>query len=111
MHGRENEVARVRRRHGGLDGLRIAHFAQENYIRVFTESGAHRFGEGIGINTNLALCDNGALFGKEKFDWVLDGDDVLAAREIDAVDERGECRGFTASGGAGQQYQTPLQLS
>ena len=45
------------------------------------------------------------------FDRVFDGDDVLGAQGIDAVDHGGKRGGFTGTGGAGGENQAALLLA
>jgi hypothetical protein len=56
------------------------------------------------------LLDDGAAVGVLVFDGVFDGDDVVAAAGVDALDERGHGGGFAASGGAGEEDEALTAL-
>ena len=47
----------------------------------------------------------------QKFDRVFDGDDVLGARRVDAIDHRGQRRRFAGAGDAGDQHQAARHVA
>ncbi len=93
---------------GGGNGFEVAHFADQNYVGVLTKSGAQRGREVRGVHFHFALVDEAALVAMQKFDGVFDGDQVIGAVGVDAVDHGGEGGGLTGTGGAGDQHQPAL---
>src|SRR5262249_36960751 len=85
-----------------------AHFADEDYVRVLTQGSAQRGGKRRGIYFDFALIDETFLIAMQIFDRVLDGDDVLGAQGVDAVNHGGERGGLTGAGGAGGENQPAL---
>jgi hypothetical protein len=55
-----------------------------------------------------ALIDETLFIAVQIFDRVFDGDDVLGAQRIDAINHRGERGGFAGTGGAGGENQAAL---
>src|SRR5579862_3903482 len=88
----ENKMARRRGGERQLDGLQVAHFADENDIRVFTKRAAQRRGERLGVDANLAMIDETLLAAMNKLDRVFHRDDVILAMEIRVIDHRRERR-------------------
>ncbi len=89
----------------GADGFQIAHFADQDHIRILTERSAQRRRERWRIHFDLALVDVTLLVAVQEFDGVFDGDDVLGARRVYAVDHRGQGRRFTGARDACDQHQ------
>jgi hypothetical protein len=77
---------------GGPDRLHVAHLADEDHVGVLAQGGLEGHGEGLGVRAELALVDQAPLVRVEELDRVLDGHDVLVARLVDLVDQRGERR-------------------
>ena len=75
----EDKVARFRGGDGHLHRLQVAHFTDEDHVRVFAESGAQGVLELLGVLPDFALIDDAELVVVQVFDRVLDRDDVLAA--------------------------------
>ena len=70
--------------------------------------GAQRGRERGRVHFDFALIDEALFVAVQIFDRVFDGDDVLGAQRIDAVNHGGERGGFTGTGGAGGQDQAAL---
>jgi hypothetical protein len=60
----------------GLDGLVVAHLADEDDVGVLAHRGAHRGDEVLGVDPDLALVDHRQLVEVQHLDRVLDRDDV-----------------------------------
>ena len=88
-----------------LDGLEIAHFADQDDVGVLPQHVLQRLGEAVRVGEHLALVDHRVLVLVHELDRVLDGDDVLGARVIDLVDHRRERRRLAAAGRAGDAIQ------
>ena len=106
---REHEVARLRRVERDRHGLGVAHFADENHVRVLAERGAQRRGKARRVVADLPLADQAADVVVSELDRVLDRDDVVVPRAIDVVDHRRERGGLTRAGDARDQ-QEPAAL-
>ena len=53
----EDQVAGLGRRDGGLHRLEVAHFADQDHVRVLAQAAAQRLGEGRHVDADLALGD------------------------------------------------------
>src|SRR4029077_16887619 len=92
----------------GGNSFEVAHFADEDDVGILTERGGQGGGEVGGVDFDFALVDEAALVAVQKLDGVLDGDEVVGAIGVDAVDHGGERGGLTGTGGAGNQNQAAL---
>ena len=63
---------RERRPHG----LLVAHLADQDHVRVLAQDPAHRAGEALGVEADLALVDDRELVAVQVLDRVLERDDV-----------------------------------
>src|SRR5580704_1017454 len=108
VQGGQNQVAGFGGENRGGNGFQVAHFADQHDVGVLTQSSAQRGGERRGVDFDFALVDETLFVAVQIFDRVFDGDDVLGAQRVDAVDHRGECGRFTGTSGAGGENQTAL---
>src|SRR3984957_15586211 len=108
VQGGQHQVAGFGGENRGGNGFQVAHFADQNDVRVLTQSSAQRGGERGGVDFDFALVDETFFVAVQIFDRVFDGDDVLGAQRIDAVDHRGERGRLTGTGGAGSENQAAL---
>ncbi len=92
----------------GGNGFEVAHFADQDDVGILTQSGAQRGGKVRGVNFDFALVDEAALVTVQKLDGVLDGDEVVGAIGVDAVDHGGERGGLAGTGSAGDEHQAAL---
>ena len=81
-----------------LDGLAVAHLADEDDLWRLAERRSQSRGEGRGIAVQLPLVHGALLVGVQELDRILDGDDVLGARRVDQVDDGRQRRGLARSG-------------
>ena len=100
----EHEVARFRGGERQADRLEIAHFADEDVVRVFAQRRAQRVGERQRVRPDLALVDQALLRLVQELDRILDGEDVPVLALVDVVDHRGE-RGRLARARSGPVTQ------
>ena len=77
---REHEVAGLRRAEGRVDGLLVAHLADEDHVGVLAQDAAQGLLEGAGVHAHLALVDDRLLVDVQELHRVLDRHDVTAAR-------------------------------
>src|SRR5271170_7026040 len=108
VQGGQHQVAGFGCENGGRDGFQVAHFADEDDVRVLAQCCAQRGGEGRGVHFHLALIDETFFIAVEIFDRIFNGDDVLGAQRIDAVNHGGERRGLAGTGSAGGENQAAL---
>src|SRR5713226_5287345 len=111
MQSRKNQVAGFRGEQRRGNGFQVAHFADQNHIRVLTQGGAQRGGKVRGVHFDFALIDEALFVAVQELDGVFNGDQVIGAVGIDAVDHRRQRGGFTGTGGARYQHQAALFLA
>ena len=104
----ENQVAGFGGEQGGGNGFEVAHFADEDDVGVLTKCGAERGGKVGGVHFDFALIDKAALVAMEKLDGVFNGDEVIRAIGVDAVNHRGESGGLTGTRGSGDENEAAL---
>ena len=106
----ERQVARFRDAQRGFDRLEVAHFADEDDVGVFTQCGAQRVAEALGVAVHLALIDQTALVLVHEFDRVLDRENVIVALLVDLVEHRRERRRLTGSRRPGDEHESTRPL-
>ena len=109
MERREDEVAGLGSGQRSGDRLEVAHLAEEDHVGVLAQRPAERLGEAERVLAHLALIDDAALVVVEELDRVFDRDDVIGARAVDLVDQRGERRRLTRARRAGEEHE-PARL-
>ena len=111
MQGAENEVTGFGRRHGHGNRFRIAHFADEDHVRVFPQGRADAFRETRQVRVQFPLHDLAALALVHKFDRVFEADDIEISVPVDVVDHRRKCRGFARSGRARHEHHALVMIT
>ncbi len=111
MQGAEGEVAGFGDAQGRLDGLEVAHLADQHHVGILPQGGAQGHGEAFGVGVQLALVDQAVLVLVQVFDRILDGEDVLVALAVDLVDHRRQGGRLAGAGGAGDQHQAARLLA
>ena len=76
----------------GLDGLEVAHLADEDDVRILAQRVLERLLERVGVGADLALVDHAQLVRMQILDRIFDRQDVLAGLAVDLVDDRRERR-------------------
>ena len=84
---------------------KIAHFADENDVRIFAQRAAQRGGEGLRVHADFAVIDQRLLAAMHKLDRILDRDDVILAMQIRVIDHRRERGRFAGAGRAGHEHE------
>jgi hypothetical protein len=107
----EDEHAHRGAGEGELDGLHLAHLAEEEDVGVVAHGALERGAEGLGVLADLAVDDGGLLAGVDEFDGVLDGDDMAGEVVVDVVDHRRERRGLAGAGGAGDDDEALVKVA
>ena len=110
VHRREDEVAGLRGREGGLGSLGVAQLADQDHVGVLAEAAAERLREGGRVEADLALVDDAAVVAVDDLDRVLDRDDVLVPRAVHVVDDRRERRRLSRAGRAGDEDEPAVLL-
>ena len=106
----EDEVAGLGRGQRGADRLQVAHLADEDHVGVLAQRGLEAEREGLRVGAQLALVDDALLVRVQELDRVLDREDVLVARLVDLVDDRGERRRLARAGRAGDEHEAARLL-
>ena len=92
----------------GLDRLEVAHFTDQDDVRVLTQRAAQRLREGARVDRDLALVDDRLVVAVQELDRILDRHHMGGSRTVDVVDHRRQRRALAAAGGAGNQDQAAL---
>jgi hypothetical protein len=104
-----HKMAGAGQRERRLHGFAVANFADQNHVRRGAHRAAQRAGEGLRVETDLALVDDRFLVGVQELDRILDGQDVIRRGLIAVIDHRRERRRLAGAGGAHHQDQPALQ--
>src|SRR6202035_747875 len=105
---REHQVAGFGGKQRGGNGFQVAHFADQNHVGILTQGGAQGGGEVGGVHFNFALIDETLFVAVQELDRIFDGDQMVGAAGVDAVDHGGQCGGLARTGGAGNEDQATL---
>ena len=105
----ENKVTGGRRGQRQLDRFQVAHFADENDVRVFAQRSAQRVGKGTGVHADFAMLNETVLAAMHEFDRIFDRDDVIVPLQVGVIDHRRERGRFTGTGRTGHEHETLLQ--
>ena len=105
VKGGEHEVAGLRCGERDGDGLEVAELADEDHVGVLAQHVLERGCEAVRVVADLTLVDQRTVVVVQELDRVFDGDDVVGARAVDEVDERGERRRLSGAGRAGDQHE------
>ncbi len=107
MQGAEYQVTGFRRGQCQADGFQVPKFAHQNDVRVFPQRRAKRFREAVSVPVHFALVDQALFAFVDKFDRVLNGQDVFVFVVVDVVHHRCQRGGLARTGRAGHQHQPP----
>lgn len=70
---------------GRLDRFQVAHFTDENHVRIHTQRAAQGFGEARHVDADFALREHRLLVRVVILDRVFDRDDVAVEVTVDVV--------------------------
>jgi hypothetical protein len=104
VDGAVDQVAGLGGVEGGLEGLVVAHLADQHDVRVFTHERAEGDLEVQAVDADLALVDRRLLVGEDVLDRVLDGDDVHGLALVHVVEHGGDRRGLARARHAAEQH-------
>ncbi len=105
-----HEVSRFGCGHGRADRNAVAHLADHHDVRVLSQHGAERGMETRGVTADLALRDDAFVLRKKIFHRILDRDDVVGARVIDLIHDRGERGRFSMPGRPHHKHESLREL-
>src|SRR5664279_1428925 len=103
MQRAEHQVAGFRGGQRQADRLEIAHFADQDRIRVLAQGRAQGVREAERMRTDLALVDQALLRFVHELDRIFDREHVAELVLVEMVDHRRERRRFARAGRAGAQ--------
>ena len=86
MERREYEVSGLRECDGSLDGLEVAHFTDDDDIRILTEDRLDTIWETIELLPELALMHERTLVLVHEFYRIFEHDDMSLVVRIDIVE-------------------------
>ena len=76
VQGAEHQMSGFGGGHRHGNGFGIAHFADQDDVRILAHGRAHALGEGRQVRAQFALDDLAGLAAVNEFDRVLEADDV-----------------------------------
>jgi hypothetical protein len=100
VHRADDEVTRLGRADRHLDRFEVAQLADNDDVGILAQRALERGEKRPGVLADLALRNVAALRGLDDLDGILDRDDVVRARLVEEVDERGERGGLAGADGA-----------
>ena len=103
---REGQVTRFSDRQSRGDRFQVAHFADQDYVRIFAQSVLERVRKRLGIASDLALIDDAFLMLVDELDRIFYRDDMAFSLAVDLVDHRGESGRFSGAGWPGDENQS-----
>ncbi len=104
MQGTKDQVAGFGTGKRQANGFQIAHFADQNNVRVLAQRRAQRVGKRQRVRTDFALVDQALLGFVHELDRILDGQNVSMIVLVDMIDHRRQCRRFARTGRTGNQH-------
>src|SRR5216683_689340 len=104
----KHQVAGFRGQQRRGNGFEVAHFADQDHVRVLTQGGAQSGGKIRSVHFDFALIDETFFVAVQELDGVFDGDQVVGAIGIYTVDHCRQRGGLTGTGGSRNQHQPAL---
>ena len=89
MERRKDQMSSFRDHERGFNRFKIAHFSDENDIRVLPQNVAQGVVERMRVGMHFALVDDAVAVVMQKFNRVFDGDDMRMAIPVDFINQRG----------------------
>ena len=97
MQGGEYQVSRFGSSHSNGNGLKIPHLTKQDDVRTLAQGSAQSSKVALGIGADFTLAYDTFLVTVEKFQWILQSDDMLLLCTIDFVNDTGEGSGLSTS--------------
>ena len=105
----ENKVTGGGRGQRELDRFEVAHFTDEQDVRIFTQRAAQSRGEGAGVHAHFAMLHQAVLASMHKFNRIFDRDDVIVPLQIRVIHHRRQRGRFAGAGRPGDEDEPLLQ--
>ena len=106
MQGAEDKVTGGGRGQRQLDRFMIAHFTDEQDIRIFTERAAQCSRERARVNADFAMLHETILAAMHKFDRIFDRDDVVVPLQVRVIHHRRERGRLARTGRPGHEHES-----
>lgn len=88
-----------------MDGFEVAHFTDEDDIRIHTKGPAKSFFEATHIGADFSLAESGLIVLMEILDGIFEGDYMLIVIMIDEVEHGSKGSGFPGTSRAGNEQK------
>ncbi len=88
-----------------FDRFQVAHFADQDHVRIHPQGSTQGFAERRHVDTNLALVHRATLVLVVVLDRILERDHMVIHRVVHVVDHAGQGGRLATAGGAGDQEQ------
>ena len=98
MERGEDKVAGVGGAHRSHEADGVAHFTDHDDVGILAENVFERVVEGLRIEADFALFDDGLVVLEDEFNRVFHRDDVLFLVGVDVLDHRRKRGGFAGAG-------------
>ena len=109
MQRAQHQVAGLGGSQSQADGLQVAHFTDQDDVRVFAQRRAQRFGKAQRVAMDLTLVDQALLRGVHELDRIFNRQDVIRAVLVAMVEHAGERGRLARTGRPGDQHQSSRQ--
>lgn len=97
VHGSDNEVPGFGSADGHFDGFKVAHFTDDNDVRVLPERAFQGSVKGLGVLADAALGNGAAVGLMNELDRFLHGDEMILSRQVEVMHQGGEGGGFSGA--------------
>ena len=108
MHGGQAQVSGLRIGNRRRHGFAVPYLANQNNVRSLAQCVFQGHLQRLRIGADFALVDHGFLVGKDKFDGVLNRQDMAQRGRVAVVHHGGQCGALAGTGGPHHQQQATL---
>ena len=82
VQGGEYQVSRFGSSHSNGNGLKIPHLTKQDDVRTLAQGSAQSSKVALGIGADFTLAYDTFLVTVEKFQWILQSDDMLDRKSV-----------------------------
>jgi hypothetical protein len=107
----EDEVASLGGRDSEVDCFKIAHFSNQDHVRILAQDILERVGKRLRVDVQFTLIDQSNVVVMDEFDWVFDRHDMNFLGPVDTVDHRSQCRRLARSRRSSHEYESSRPLN
>ena len=111
MQGRENHMPGFRRVQRRPNGFHVTHFAHQNHVRILTQRCPQRRRKTRRIHLHLALVHISLLIAMQKFNRILNRNNMFRPRRVHPINHRRQRSRFTRPGHPRDQHQPARHLA